>query len=550
MTCLFAVGENGRGLGQMKRSHSLQILALTIVIIALLGGLGLAKGGLYLGKHEGDTLHFADIALRMMQGQVPHVDFVTPIGGLAFWPIAFFGSFGLSLGSAFHAAQLMVALCVGAAAWRVAVTRMSAGVGAGFCVGIVILTLAIVHGEADPAVSVSMHYNRWAWALAYVAVACAVLPGAERGQTLDGILLGLLMTALAMIKVTYFAAFTPAIIVGLILAHRWRLLGVALATGVLSAGILTAVLGVSYWIAYVSDLLTVAQTATRPYPSLPLSQVASAPAYIGGTVAVVLAIVALRRGGRDGDGLVMLLLLPAFLYVTYQNFANDPQWLLLFAVVLFTRRPAEGQGEFLGGDTRAISTLAAAAAVVFALPSFLNLAFSPARHFATAPHIMGEMIIGAPKPHEVYVQKARAYGPSQIQPLRDGVVQVDPEIERRVPVDAFGRSWEYCEVGVGLTGYLTSIAQDLKAQGFDAADIFTADLLGSVWMFGDWDAPRGASPWYYGNLSGLDQAQMVMVNPCAIVPTQRDQILTAMTEAGVMLEEIHAHPLYVLYEIR
>ncbi|MEZ5768654.1 MAG: hypothetical protein R3D80_14050 [Paracoccaceae bacterium] len=40
--------------------------------------------------------------------------------------------------------------------------------------------LALVYGGTDPAISMSMHYNRWAWAAAFVAVALAVLPRTRR----------------------------------------------------------------------------------------------------------------------------------------------------------------------------------------------------------------------------------------------------------------------------------------------------------------------------------------------------------------------------------
>jgi len=74
----------------MNRSNPVYFLAFLVAIVAALGGLALAKGGFYIGKHEGDTLHMVEIIFRIVAGEIPHLDFVTPIGGLAFAPAALF----------------------------------------------------------------------------------------------------------------------------------------------------------------------------------------------------------------------------------------------------------------------------------------------------------------------------------------------------------------------------------------------------------------------------------------------------------------------------
>jgi len=69
--------------------------AIGLFLMSLVGGIAaisLLKGGLYVDRHEGDTLHLAEIVLRMSQGEWPHLDFVTPLGLMAFAPISLFMS--------------------------------------------------------------------------------------------------------------------------------------------------------------------------------------------------------------------------------------------------------------------------------------------------------------------------------------------------------------------------------------------------------------------------------------------------------------------------
>ena len=86
-----------------------------VALIALLMGLGAVwPGGLFLTKYEGDTLHLMQILARMEAGQTPHIDFSTPIGAMAFWPmVALISWAGLGFGAAFIWSQVLVAAVVG-----------------------------------------------------------------------------------------------------------------------------------------------------------------------------------------------------------------------------------------------------------------------------------------------------------------------------------------------------------------------------------------------------------------------------------------------------
>jgi hypothetical protein len=49
----------------MSRFTTTFLTVFLLGLIAVLGGLPLLKGAFYLGKHEGDTMHLAELVLRM-----------------------------------------------------------------------------------------------------------------------------------------------------------------------------------------------------------------------------------------------------------------------------------------------------------------------------------------------------------------------------------------------------------------------------------------------------------------------------------------------------
>jgi len=76
----------------MERSNGARLFFFLTGLVVVLGAVTLAKGGLFINRHEGDTLHLTEILLRMGQGQWPHLDFVTPLrqalvsASRSFWP--------------------------------------------------------------------------------------------------------------------------------------------------------------------------------------------------------------------------------------------------------------------------------------------------------------------------------------------------------------------------------------------------------------------------------------------------------------------------------
>ncbi|RME15618.1 MAG: hypothetical protein D6801_07030, partial [Alphaproteobacteria bacterium] len=272
-----------------RAQHRRLGLALVLAFLAI-AAMTLGRGGLYMARHEGDALHLMQIVLLEARGWRPHVDIETPIGILATAPMALFVRLGLGFGHAFLAAQALVAALLLPAIWHVAGSRLrglSAWIFSGFTL---LLCMALVNGQTETGLSVSMHYNRWAWALAYVALALAVLKPLAGGVAgrLDGAIVGLAMTALALVKITYFVAFAPAVVLAL-LAHRaFGALAWAVMAGLALAAVVTFWAGgLGFWLAYAGDLLTVAHTPLRKAPGLPFGEMLVAPAYLGASAVLV-----------------------------------------------------------------------------------------------------------------------------------------------------------------------------------------------------------------------------------------------------------------------
>lgn len=527
-------------------------LAAGMALVALvLGVVPFLRGALIVAKHEGDTLHLADIVLRMADhGQLPHLDFMTPIGIGAVWPIAVFAKAGLGFGHAFFAAQALVAAALFVPLWRAAASRLPGVLAWALGIYGMILCLALVHGEANAATSVSMHYNRWAWALAYVAVPLALFePLGRRRPVLDGAIIGLMLAGMAMIKVTYFVAFLPPIAIALIARRDLRTLGVALATGLAVAGGLTLVLGFDFWLAYLRDLATVAASETRAAPGESLGGVMAQPAYLTGTLVLLAAVIFLRQAGRMTEGMVLLFLVPSFVYVTYQNYGNDPQWLVLLGLIALALRPAEGVVNGLGWRLGPALGIAGVMALTLGAASVLNLMWSPFRMTFVGLEAPAPLLSMRPGDGDVLVEQARIYrvamntlGNRPGQPFAAFLDRADaPD-----PVLLNGVALEDCEISTGLDAWFETASTDLAAAGYGGSAILVADLFSALWLYGDFRPVRGAAPWYYGGIAGLEGADYVLVPRCATGIEARNGMVEALVETGLTLTELRRTPSYIL----
>lgn len=521
-----------------------------LVFTVLYGGLTLVKGGLYIAAHEGDTYHLLDILFRMEMGQRPHADFMTPLGILVFAPVSLFLSFGFSVGTAILLAQIFVALLllpIVVYAYRRLPTPLAYVFGA-VTLG---LTMAITYGGPASNLSVSMHYNRWCWAATFIVLTMALIP-AGRDRT-DGALIGILAACLALTKVTFFVCIVPIVGLHLLMTGRREAFMAALIAGLAVAALATFLLGPSYWTGYLSDLLTVSGSEIRPSVGMPFGEVISGAPYLGATILAGLAVALLRVSGRNAEAVTLGLLFIGFLVIVWQNFGNDPKWLMFFAVLMLMWRPTEGEGIFLGLDRRRAMTFMSLAAVALYFPAFVNLALSPVKHAVQAAEMFEPMLPRVPGHQDLYVRINRGNsmtaevdldGPGTVwAEYRDKVGRIeDPELA--------GVTFPACEFIAGSRAWLTEVTDDLVAAGIpDGSQIFNTDILTVFWLFGPYAPLEDGAPWYYGGLSGLDNADYVLVPKCRFVTRVNLITLAELNESGRRFEPVRDNDLYALFRV-
>ena len=541
------------GAGRVNiRQGSWRLAVFLLAVVAVVGGLALAKGGLFIAKHEGDTLHLADMVLRMARGQVPHLDYATPIGILAVAPVAGLVALGAGLGHALILAQTLLALLLVPAILRAGPSRMQGPWP--FVLGalVLIFVLALVHGESDTSTSISMHYNRWAWAISYLVLVLAVLPAlpGRARPWLDGALIGLGMAALALLKMTFFAAFALPVLLALALRREGRALLAALVAGLAVAGAVTLLLGTGFWAAYLGDLLQVAGSDVRPQPGTSFTGVLTEPLYRLVSILAILAVVFLRKAGQADLGLVLIVLFPAFAFVTYQNYGNDPQWIYLLALLAFVARPAPGTRRAWGFDLRDGLTAVGIAAFAHGAPSLQNMAYSPLVHLR-----LGEdsRPVGDGALADIHVLDSRmaslagtaVIATPDFPQLAPPAPAEDAKVSDR-PAMLNGETLPRCALATGLTAWLHAVTADLEAAGHSGKGIFTTDTLSLFWMVGEFHPLDQGAPWYYDGLPGLADADLVLVPLCPMSPSGRTAALEALAEAGTELTEIRRTSLYIL----
>ena len=537
----------------MSKPNPAKLLGFLAAVLIFMGGLAVMKGALLIGKHEADTLHLLQIVFRMDAGQWPHLDFMTPIGALAFAPIAFFMGHGAGVGHAIMYAQIALGVLLLPAIWWVGISRMQGLVPYLFGGVVLVLVTALAFGLAEPTISISMYYNRWAWAISFVAIATAILPVQGRPRTVtDGGIIGLCMAALFMLKMTYFVAFVPAIVLGLVMRKSYQTLGVALVAGLIALGSVTLFAGVAFWQAYLGDLLTVAGSDVRPQPGENLGTLIMAPAYLGGTLAAVFGVLLMRQTEDQAGGAALLLLVPGFIYVTFQNFGNDAQWLVMLAILLFTLRPAVVVPSRQGWNLRYALTMVGGAALVMAVPSMFNLASSPLRHLRLntgwyepiLPRMEAHSDIRVLTVRTSRVEARVVMDGEGLQHLAKGAMREDA-------ATLMGETLPRCELEMGLPGWIDAIAQDLEQAGLTTGkQLFVADAFSSHWLFSDLEPLQGGAPWHYGGLPGVGAADYLLVPLCPAEPDIRKQVLDDINaRSDISLKEIRRTRLYVLLDI-
>jgi len=491
-------------------------LAFLLVLLVVQSVMLLWHGLLMITVHEGDAMHTVQILLRMEMGQVPHVDFLTPIGVMAFAPIVLFLGYGV--GKAILMANiLMAALAIPALCW-IAMSRLSGGLSYILGAGVIILMTAMVHGEPVQVTSISMYYNRWAWGAAFLVVLVAVLPTRERNsQIADGIVLGLGLSFLALTKMTYFVSLAPAVAAALLLRQHWQSLFVTVIVGALSMLVVSLLAGFGFWSAYLSDLLVVNNAGVRNAPSNSLLHLLIGPRYVLLNILLLLSVILVRQSGKLTEGIVLLMLAPAFVFITYQNWGNDPQWLFVLGVLLLALRPHRSTINAWGWDVRVATGTVAILCFALITPSAFNILLSTSNHMQLRPAEFS-VLLKDPRHSNLVVQTKLLYAPeirTEITLPDEKMAALGRKFSARRDYSLYQEQLEFCKLHRGLGGMMQLYARELDALGYmKGKSVYVADLLSNLWLFGDTVPIERGSPWYYGGDTGLGRADYLLVPFC------------------------------------
>lgn len=314
-----------------------------------------------------------------------------------------------------------------------------------------------------------------------------------------------------------------------------------------------------FWLGYASDLLSTAGSELREYPGLEPSELASTPAYVTGSILMLAAVVVLRTGGRPQEGLGLLLLLPAVIYVTAQNFGNDPKWMWLVGLAVLALRPDAGRPAIGGIDARLTLTVIAAGLMFSVSPSFINMFTSPIRNLAEdqskyMPVLAGDPVHSDYRGLKIAVLRYDLLVPGDTEGT--GMEWAREGADREEPTVFLGEQLDECSQASGLIAAAQGIADDLVSAGYDKGQqIMNADVLNIYWLLNPDLAPlKGGAPWPYSGLPGWEATEFVLVPRCPVHPAWRkhyiDEISERIEAGEAVLEEVRRTPLYTLYSKR
>lgn len=539
----------------MKQINSILLFTILFVATVIFSGLTLAKGGLYLGKHESDILHLLDILQRMRLGYDIHVDFETPLGIMSFAPILWVSNFGFDLGMGFAGAQLGLALLLLPALWWIGVSRLGAVGAVFFGISILAIATAMVDGQTDASSSISVHYNRWSWALALTALAMAVIQPQDKSKhrpLFEGIVIGLFMAILALMKVTYFVGFALPIVAGLLVYKNYRALAVAFATGIIVAALTTVLIGFDFWGAYLGDLLRVSASENRPYPGVSLSDLVASPRFLAISAVAFMGCVTLRQSGQNREAVLLLLCFPGFYYVTFQNYGNDPVWLVFLVVFLMTNRPEREVRNGLGWEVRGAAAVFAGIALALFAPIYLNIFTSHLHHFSVNTKNYAPFLPDVAS--DIQTANVRSKQVTVIRRLKaeeSGLQGFITEEDGKLPFELAGLSFPDCQLKVGAVATVLAIGSELKsivpAQG---SSLFVADVNSPHWTVAGMLPAQGSAPWFYGGIPGFENAEYLLVPKCPAMLSVRNAILKSILELdATSFEPVLETPLYGFFRI-
>lgn len=535
----------------LKFSVSLVVLLIFIYVVSTFPGVLRVTG------HEGDLIHTLDAVFRMAGGEIPHINYMTPLGILATAPIAWLVQQGFGPGSAIIHAQLLVCLVFLPMIWWVAMSRLSGVVRYVFGFAMVLLATALVYGGDVPSISLSMYYNRWAWVPCFLIVLTLMLRPTDNWNRwlIDAFVLGFCGAVLLLLKATYFLGLAPFVLVAILYDRNWRVFFAALLIVAIWLAVITVPIGGGeFWRNYAQDLLAVAGSDSRAQPGEDFGSLVGKPAYLLATLTMLVTVIFWRKTGAMREGLLILILGPGLIYITYQNWGNDPKWLFLLAILLFTTPLPKSDRPFAGCDARQFRTALAIICLTIFAPSINNIATSVARHATFAGDGFAPMFADVARADiEVKISTHQKPGADISIPgitfAEDLAQEGDEDVKPTPPTMLLGEELAKCDIRNGIIGWVRQVSSQLsEVTAVHEKRVLMTDLLDPLWLFGPYKSLPGMAPWYYGTDDGFDAAEFVLVPLCPLSSRSRRMKLAVIEDKGWSLREIHRTNLFILLQ--
>lgn len=189
------------------REHNTLIVTVAMSALAIvLSAILLIPRKTFATRWAEDVFFFVDGAYRLAQGQVPHVDFHTPLGALGFvlpyLGLVISGDYGATMPTALA----LVLITATPIAIYVLASRLHYHIAllVGFYV-LLLIAAPLVPGHLPSEITMAMWYNRVCWGVFILLVLLYISPfvASREVQVADGIVAGLLVTFLIYTKITY-----------------------------------------------------------------------------------------------------------------------------------------------------------------------------------------------------------------------------------------------------------------------------------------------------------------------------------------------------------
>ena len=354
----------------------------TAAFAVALAALGFALFALPAATVQGygftDLFTFFDWVNALQGGRLPHVDFHTPVGALAYF-IPYLGArLAGQYAGALETAGALVAAPMLALAWAALRGRATHGVAMLFLAAV--FGMACVPWNPGDGAGMATHigfYNRWGWAALAVLFLLGVPMRRSGGWRTDAAVVAAVLPFLFFLKLSYFvAAFAFVVGLGLLLKRFVR--GAAAGLAVFAAVLASVQAATGMVLPYLQDVWTTVQAAGMVWPLMfRLNLLSMWPL---GALAALACALTMRKGAALQDAAMPALGLAACAVVAAQN----AQMASAFALLpTFVQASALSQGRhecWIAMPWRAHPSAMLALMALFLLPQMAGQAVATAFH--------------------------------------------------------------------------------------------------------------------------------------------------------------------------